>query len=402
MSDPAHPERRSDWRTVAQFIAIAILIHIAAWPLLRALVPEPEPFDPSLVKQRRVRVVSAAPTKRPAVNLPKMQRPEEEKSEQEDKTEEKEPEKNNELDGQVVDIPPMADDTPPEDSRLLSENNTRVERETISRHRQPPQNAVTREPTKTAEAGLDAERDPEAIDIGAPEKKREKKEAKQANKNTLELPERSAKDLLALKLDSSGRFRNQDDREPLSGSGERLRLSLNGDDVDKDQQAQDGAEARAPKRAEKNNLVPSIGFLARIAGAPMNDHVEGIDEGEGTFLNTREFKYASFFNRMKRGIAQHWHPQAEYRRRDPSGNIYGARARTTVLEVTLDAEGTLQDISVTRSSGLDFLDAVAVSAMRSAQPFPNPPRGMLNDDSQIVFDFGFTLDFRGRGIRLPF
>lgn len=361
------------------------------------MLPKPEPFDPSAQKPRRIRMVSAKPAQRPPkeVTLPKMEpepeetpKPEEEKKKKEEITE---------LDRQVVDVPPMADDTAPDEADYLSENNTKVERETVSRFRQPPQNAVTNEVTKTAEEGMEAEKDTNALEIGPEQKKREQKDASQ--KNVFELPKQKAKDRLALELDPLGQFKNRDDRERLLGDGDQLRLSLNGKPQE---EAQEGQEARAPKRSNTNNLIPSIGVMARIAGAPMNDHVEGVDEGDGTFLNTREFKYASFFNRMKRGVAQHWNPQAEYRRRDPSNNIYGVRTRTTVLEVTLKSDGSLEDVSVKQSSGLDFLDNVAVSAFRLAQPFPNPPKGMMNDDGRVVFGFGFTLDFNSRGLRLPF
>ena len=60
-------------------------------------------------------------------------------------------------------------------------------------------------------------------------------------------------------------------------------------------------------------------------------------------------------------------------RRDPTGTMYGGRDRVTVLSVTLDREGNLEDVVVERSSGLDFLDIEAVKAFEKAQPFPHPP-----------------------------
>ena len=67
----------------------------------------------------------------------------------------------------------------------------------------------------------------------------------------------------------------------------------------------------------------------------------------------------------------------------------------------LDDEGNLQNVDVKESSGIDFLDREAMSAFRRAQPFPNPPRGLV-EEGQIEFPFGFHVDFSRRGLRLPF
>ena len=50
-----------------------------------------------------------------------------------------------------------------------------------------------------------------------------------------------------------------------------------------------------------------------------------------------------------------------------------------MLSVTLDTEGRVRDLVVTRSSGLDFLDAEAMQAFEKAQPFSNPPRALAQN-----------------------
>src|SRR5690606_23807551 len=83
--------------------------------------------------------------------------------------------------------------------------------------------------------------------------------------------------------------------------------------------------------------------------------------------------------RVKQGVSWAWEPGEKLRRRDPTGAVYGGKDRVTVLSVTLDSEGNLQDVDVTRSSGLDFLDEEAVAAFQKAQPFPRPPPGMMSE-----------------------
>jgi TonB family protein len=81
--------------------------------------------------------------------------------------------------------------------------------------------------------------------------------------------------------------------------------------------------------------------------------------------------------------------------------IYGGRDRHTLLQVTLMPDGRLKDAWVEKSSGLDFLDLEAVKAFERAQPFPNPPSGLIASDQTVKFQFGFYLEMSGRpGLRL--
>ncbi len=142
------------------------------------------------------------------------------------------------------------------------------------------------------------------------------------------------------------------------------------------------------------NLIPSQSVMDKVTGAAANDHLKDVDEGDGTYLNTKEWKYASFFNRVKQSVGQHWNPGAQLRLRDPTGGIYGGRDRYTLLQVTLNEEGKLTDVFVEKSCGIDFLDLEAVHSFERAQPFPNPPPGLVTDSS-VRFQFGFFLEMGG-------
>ena len=83
-------------------------------------------------------------------------------------------------------------------------------------------------------------------------------------------------------------------------------------------------------------------------------------------------------------------------RHDPYGNIYGVKDRYTVLNVVLDSDGELSDVTVARSSGVGFLDDEAVHAFQLASPFPNPPHGLLETDGSIRFQFGFFFEIGDR------
>ncbi len=135
----------------------------------------------------------------------------------------------------------------------------------------------------------------------------------------------------------------------------------------------------------------SAGVTGTAVGAAPNDFLQNVPIGDGTFLNTREYKYAAFFNRVKQRVGEQWRPNDEMRRKDLRGHA-ASRTRITVVDVTLDEEGRVSDVHVSQSCGVDFLDVEAVAAFQRAQPFPNPPTGLFDEDRRIRFRFGFHID----------
>lgn len=147
------------------------------------------------------------------------------------------------------------------------------------------------------------------------------------------------------------------------------------------------------RKLSLRNLTPSNRTLQRVLPTAFPDYLKDIDFGDRTLLNTKEWRFASFFNRVKRAVAQHWHPDKEYSRRDPNGNVFGFKNRLTILHVLLRPDGRLKRIVLEHPSGLDFLDDEAVQAFRRAAPFPNPPHRLVNTRThQIAFRFGFIFE----------
>ena len=129
---------------------------------------------------------------------------------------------------------------------------------------------------------------------------------------------------------------------------------------------------------------------ARLYADDALRHVK--EEGKETLLNTREFRYWQFFDRVKQRVRQNWNPGAEYRRRDPTGRLYGVSDRYTVLRITLNPAGNIERIGIVKKAGADFLDEEAWRAFRAAGPFPNPPEGLIGEDGRITFEFGFLFE----------
>jgi TonB family protein len=147
-------------------------------------------------------------------------------------------------------------------------------------------------------------------------------------------------------------------------------------------------------------LMPSEQQLARAVGSGSQDALKDVDDGDETALNSKRWKFASFFNRLKKQVAEHWHPDEAYRRRDPTGSVYGTKNRLTILRVQLKPDGSLANVALEQPSGVEFLDDEAIEAFKQAQPFLNPPRQMVDSGGVINFRFGFLFELSGGPPRL--
>lgn len=153
---------------------------------------------------------------------------------------------------------------------------------------------------------------------------------------------------------------------------------------------------QTPSPPGSPGLVPSQNQLSRAIGSGTQDHLKDIDDGDETALNAKKWKFASFFNRVKQQVRDHWRPAEEYGRRDPTGSIYGKKDRYTLLRVQLKPDGTLANVALELPSGIEFLDDVAIEAFKQAQPFPNPPRQLVEQGSGLInFRFGFFFELSG-------
>src|SRR5690606_12598091 len=133
------------------------------------------------------------------------------------------------------------------------------------------------------------------------------------------IPTIEKRDRLSLKMDGvGGQYANREESDGIQGNSDRLRIQA-GDGEDGEELASAGR--MGPKQLR--TLMPSAAVLDRITGAPAPDVLptDDVEDGDGTFLNTREWKFSSFFNRIKQNVGMHWDPNTVVRRRDPSGQM---------------------------------------------------------------------------------
>ncbi len=291
--------------------------------------------------------------------------------------------------GQVVDVAPSPSDAAPKDTRFVSDRNNSVEKETRSRfakagyeHTLPaPATAAKVAPAPApGEAGKEARSAPGS----------EGTKAVEARRLALAAPPPSAP--LPLQRAVGGEIplppptslaaappSEATEASPGEGAGE--------------------GGARRAGRLDARLAVPAE-TLARFSGGPAPDRLEGVEEGDTTSLNTREWKYATYFNRIKQAVASAWDPQAALDQRDPQRTSFAYKDRITLVSVVLDPEGGLKGVTVQKTSGVDFIDRTALEAFRKAQPFVNPPRGIVDGNGEIKFTFGFYLEVGHAGFRI--
>ena len=284
---------------------------------------------------------------------------------------------------QVVEtVKPAEEKEAPENARFLSEFNTRTDKETVSRgaRNEPmvakakpeslkatdkPQEASTRQQSDHVGENAKAPDAPGKLSMRAP--------------GALAPAQQEAK--AAGTADGANGAMSADGYRAHKGEG-----SIAQQRRDRTEQApgQNGAGGGSPDAL----LKPSQEVLQRALGGGSVDKLDNVADGDETSLNSKKWIYASFFNRLKRQVAQNWDPQSVWRRADPRGTVYGIKNRVTEVRVSLSRSGEIQNILVTEASGVMVLDEEAVRAFRASGPFPNPPDGLVKDN-QITFTFGF-------------
>ncbi|NBX93954.1 MAG: energy transducer TonB [Proteobacteria bacterium] len=193
----------------------------------------------------------------------------------------------------------------------------------------------------------------------------------------------------------SGEFENrveQEMRSPLIGSFQEgwQRPEVE----DPNSELEEGAEFREKKNIPMKNLL--------TFGRSPHALPEDIPLGNQTLLNTDKVRYASFINRIADEIYQPWVESAErvvhdyysqQRRIEP--NLY-----VTKLRITLDTDGAIKAIQVLESCGLSELDEAPKKAFWEAEPFPNPPSQLLEDDGFIRLTYEFQFEWKNSAFNI--
>jgi len=303
---------------------------------------------------------------------------------------------------QVVDVEAVGRREPPSESRFVSEVDQTVEKETVSRFAgagyertlSKPTQAEAPAPPPVEPGGRSGSPGPSAR--GSPGGDGLRAGMPGAPGTGDPARRRAPSDDLAMRFEGDGltkAYRPRAEPAPAAaqaargegGQGGRAAAGLEPGDG-----GERGTGATRSSGAEPV-LKPTAAFYDKLGGGPFADHIQGVDVGDSTVLNTRAWAHAGYMNRVKAAVADAWDPGPESRARDPDGKRIFYKDRATVVRVVIDGKGALKDLEVAQSSGYDFLDQLGLEAFRKAQPFHNPPAALVGVQGEFQFYFTFVM-----------
>lgn len=155
----------------------------------------------------------------------------------------------------------------------------------------------------------------------------------------------------------------------------------------------------SPEDVSKLN-TPNTGMLRSPAGenGSVDVVLSDVAQGSETLLNTDEYVFSSFFNRLKNEVEPRWSPLArqimkQQWRSLPEG-IY-----VTELSFGTDDSGKITFVEVARSSGYAEFDKAASDSLWDLGRVMNLPRELLDRDSRYRTKLTFVVDFKKSGMR---
>jgi TonB family protein len=115
-----------------------------------------------------------------------------------------------------------------------------------------------------------------------------------------------------------------------------------------------------------------------------------ISVADRTVLNTDEYVYSTFSNRMREAIAVRWEPKwrvvSKDIKRQMLPGVYITRTR-----IFLEPTGDVTKATVERSSGFYQLDQIAVASIYEAKYFQNPPKDLFGPSFNGSIEFSFVI-----------
>lgn len=147
------------------------------------------------------------------------------------------------------------------------------------------------------------------------------------------------------------------------------------------------------KRDWKTLSLKDLSLGDGAPAAASDDHLKDYEQGEDTVLSTREYRYFSYYYRIKELLRQYWKPNVEqklYKMWAKGTNLNDDEIVTKVV-VLLNGSGQIQKISRIGSCGFAELDQAAIEAFQKAAPFPNPPKGIIESDGFVRIRWDFIL-----------
>jgi TonB family protein len=165
-------------------------------------------------------------------------------------------------------------------------------------------------------------------------------------------------------------------------------------------QAQAQAQAQGVSQDQNQELKEKDPDSSKISGeggiqSATLDYIPDLDGGLETLLSTKEFRYYTYFRRIRSQLNQYWAPRVKksiikiYKK---GRSIASQQDFVTKTVILLNPKGQLLKVFILGNSGLRELDQAALEALKEASPFPNPPQGIFDSDGFIRLRWDFVIE----------
>ena len=152
-------------------------------------------------------------------------------------------------------------------------------------------------------------------------------------------------------------------------------------------------ESRSPSSILNNDVTRAQKAKKGKGLSATDDFLEGVAIGPNTLLNTQEYKYYNFYERIRQLLVDRW--RSKIRReieksRSPASGVgkLSAGAKITKLQVRMNTSGEVVAIDKIGLSGIESFDRTAEQSFYEAAPYPHPPADLVkNGDFTVRWDF---------------
>lgn len=142
-----------------------------------------------------------------------------------------------------------------------------------------------------------------------------------------------------------------------------------------------GRQASLP---HAGSLLPSLEDLTKANGTPAASLDEAIQKGQLINLNTKEFKYTSYFLGIKSAVEADMSYPEDMALQGISGG--------GLVAFAVERDGTVSEARIVRSSGHPSFDHEIVRAIRMASPLNPIPKRLEKDRLFLIWPFEFIID----------
>ncbi len=181
----------------------------------------------------------------------------------------------------------------------------------------------------------------------------------------------------------SSRLKKTEKNKVVSAKRQRKKGTKKTDtsEIWRSEAAHSGASPSQPSPASKPNLLLSEGQVTELARRYQGS--APVSKSKTLMLNTSELKYQSYLIELKHKIEQYWEYPRMAAMRGWEGKLF--------IDLTIQRDGTLSEIKLSRSSRYSILDDAAITAIKLSAPFTTFPEDFDINEIKIHGQFVYTL-----------